>query len=346
MHPLSFDVAERGDQIVPCPLVARGRPVYSSEGAFAKPGPTGGASSTRVALAAAGEAPWVAVHTGVGPAKLLVSWTVADAGSRPQASPLPSAYVIDTSASSANGRDGEWRRELSAVSNTAGVRAHVIEFDGQSWVRLTLSGGIAGAPLPFEELALHDVSDGTDDCWLALGDARLAGLARGTLATAAAELPWAELIHERYPGYFPALIDETRVDESPARTLERLNELLATHSPVTRVAIAYDAASIQSIDADVAALEAMVAAVLRGARLPVLARQPAARGRGREAVEAFNRCIVAIERRYGLVPGPDLAAWFDAHPEQLDGEGHPSVEGRRAVARLWADALDVWYVPQ
>ena len=343
---LPFDVAERGEQSVPCPLVSRGRPTYSSDAAFAKTGSRGGAPSNGVSVAATDEAPWIAVHPGVGPTKLLVSWAVGHGGSRPAVGRVPSAYVIETSASSTSGRDGVWRRELSVESNTASARVHVIEFDGQSWVRLTLPAELVGSALPFDQLDLHDASNGTDDCWLALGDARLGALARGPSASDGGELCWAELVHERYPGYFPALVDESRVDESPERTLGRLSELLATHSPASRVAIAYGAASIQSIDADAAALDAMVAAVLQGGRLPVLARSPAMRVRARESVDAFNRCIATLERRHGLVPGPDLAAWFDAHPDQLDGEGQPSVEGRRAIARLWADAVDVWYVPQ
>jgi hypothetical protein len=286
------------------------------------------------------------MHTGVGPAKLLVNWAMANGGSRLGGDRAPSAYVIETSASSTNGRDGEWRRELSVDANTASARAHVVEFDGQSWLRLTLSSEPGGSALPFEQLDLHDASDGTDDCWLALGDAHLGAFARGPSEAHGEEFSWAELIHERYPGYFPALVHEARSSESPARTLERLSDLLAIHSSVSRVAIAYSAASIQDIDADAAALEAMVSAVLHRGHLPVVARQPVLRGRAGDAVDAFNRCISALEQRHGLVPGPDLAAWFDAHPDQLGDDGHPSVEGRRAIACLWADAVDVWYVPQ
>jgi hypothetical protein len=342
----TFEAAERGEQIVPCPLVPRERPTYSSDPAFAKAGSTIGVPSNAVSVAAPGEAAWVAVHAGVGPAKLLVSWACASRGSGSAIAPAPSAYVIETSASSANGRDGEWRHELSVDANTASARTHVVEFDGQSWLRLTLADVPVGSTLPFERLDLHDVSDGTDDCWLVLGDAHFAALAHTPLATDRVELCWAELIHDGYPGYFPALVDETRIDESPARTLERLNQLLAAHSAVRRVAIAYRAASVQSIDADAGALEAMVAMLLRGGRLPVVARQPAMRGQARDTVDAFNRRVAAVERRHGLQPGPDLAAWFDAHPEQLESEGQPSVEGRRAIARLWADAVDAWYVPQ
>jgi hypothetical protein len=336
-----FDVAERGEQIVPCPVVSRGRPVYSSGGAVSKMVSGRSGPSSAASGATQGEAPWMAVHAGVGPAKLLVSWGVDTAGRRPEPGRLPSAYVIETSASSTDGRDGEWRRELSVDRNAASARAHVIEYDGQSWVRLTFSGEPGGAVLPIDRLDLHDASDGTDDCWLVLGDARLVGLERAPLSADSGEGGWAALIHERYPGYYPALIDEARVAQSPAQMLERLPDLLALHSAARRVAIACGGASSQTIEADAAALEAMVATVLQSGRLPVVARQPAAGAR--DAADALNRCIDGLERRHGLLPGPDLAAWFDAHPDDLEGE--PSVEGRRAIAKLWADAVDAWYVP-
>jgi hypothetical protein len=347
MSRLSFDVAERGELIVPSPLVSRGRPTYSSNDALEMAGSPRNVASNGVSIAGPEGAPWIAVQAGVGPAKLLVKWAVAaNGGSRLGVERVPSAYVIETSSSSTNGRDGEWRRELSVEANTAKVRADVVDYDGQTWVRLTLASEPAGSALRIEPLDLHDASDGTDDCWLALGDARLGALARWPSQTDGEALCWAELIHACYPGYFPAHVDESRVDESPARTLARLGQLLATHSPVRRVAFSYSASSIEDLDADAAALDALVCAVLQSGRLPVLARQPALRGRARDAVDAFNRCITTLERRHGLVQGPDLAAWFDAHPDQLDGGGQPSIEGRGAIARLWADAVDVWYVPQ
>jgi hypothetical protein len=313
----------------------------SSDGAPSSGGPSSGGSI------AVGDEGWVAVHAGVGPEKVLVNWAALAGIPRKGPGAAPSAYVIETSASSTNGRDGEWRRELSVDQNTACARAHVIEFDGQSWVRLALAGEAGGAALPFERFDLHDASDGTDDCWLVLGDACLAGLeepGRGT--PGAGERGWAGLIHQRYPGYCPALIDEAQRDESPAHTLDRVAALLERHSPAKRVAIAYGADSFLSMVADAQALEALVAAVLSSGRLPVLARPPAPRGGARGGVDALHRQIAAIEQRHCLVPGPDLEAWFDAHPDQLDAEGRPTLEGCRAIARLWADAVDVWYVPQ
>lgn len=333
---LYFEVAERGEQAVPNPLVWRGRPAFSPDGVRSS-----GVASSALALVSE-DAAWLAVHAGVGPAKLLVSWAVAGTGAGDDAGVVPAAYVIESSASSTNGRDGEWRRELSVMHNAARSRAHVIEFDGQSWVRLGLPAASGSVSSAFERLDLHDASDGMDDCWLVLGDPFMAGLGAGPGAPG-----WAEIIHERYPGYFPAVIDETRRDEPPARTLERLDELLATHTAARRVVIAHGGASVGSAlrADDGAALDAMVAAVLGSGRLPVLSRPPAL-GRAREAITALHRDVAGIELPRGLVSGPDLASWFKAHPDQLGDDGRPSHEGLRAIQHLWAEALDVWYVPQ
>jgi hypothetical protein len=38
-------------------------------------------------------------------------------------------------------------------------------------------------------------------------------------------------------------------------------------------------------------------------------------------------------------------AFLAAHPEQIDADGRPTPEGRRAMQRLWVEALDVPCVP-
>jgi hypothetical protein len=54
----------------------------------------------------------------------------------------------------------------------------------------------------------------------------------------------------------------------------------------------------------------------------------------------------AEQRRQASNRYPDLHAWFEAHPEQLGGDGRPTPEGQNAIERLWAEALDGLYVPQ
>jgi acyl-CoA thioesterase I len=303
----SARIAELGLFSAPSPLVSRGKP--------------------RLASAAA-----VASNVGVGPARVFVRWALpAEVSAEPAAPPdVPAAYRVETSASSRDGHDGDWRVELVVAGNTARARGHDVEFDGQSWVRLVWAGTdgeVAGAPPARHpeaiELDVHDASNGTDDTWLVLGDELgLAGLEQ-----VKGEPGFPELVHESYPGYFPSLFNEARAGESPAQTLSRLEALLATHPHVRHVALVYSGAEPE-------ALEALILALVAAKRLPSVAR--------------FRRgdSLEALEARHGLAPGPDLRAWLDAHPEQLEGGRRPTAEGRRAIHRLWAEAMDVFYVPQ
>jgi hypothetical protein len=279
--------------IAPNPLVSRGKPVFS--------GPS-----------------WVAANIGVGPARVLVRWGLhADDGAAPGA---PAEYRLETSASSRDGLDGEWRVEVHISDNLALARAHDIEFDGQSWVRLSVPGEASTTRL---KLGVFDATDGTDDSWLILGDE----LGARGLEQVEGEPGYAELIHEAYPGYTPALVNEARAGEQPESTLARLESLLAVHPHVRHVALVYGAAGA-------AALEPLVLALLDAKRVPSIASC----SEGDE--------VAALVAQHGLVPGPDLRAWFGAQPEQLGAGQGLTPEGRRAVHRLWAEAMDVFYVPQ
>jgi acyl-CoA thioesterase-1 len=370
---LAFTVSERGGFIVPTPLVSRGKPAFDDRGLVSlEPAPVGEHLGWQTELRGQGE-PWLAVHAGVGPARLLVSWAARRPGVGARCV-QPASYRIESSASSTTGADGDYRLELRVTENEAPARAHVIEFDGQSWVRITFERVQAEEPVGIERLELHDASDGTDDVWLILGDE----LAREGLAANADGPGFAELIHERYPGYCPALIDETRSGERPEVTLARLPALLEAHSQARHVAIAYadapngeantygsdnlnadtklktdlsiDLSTRSNVGGEATALAALVSALIADDRSVTIARSPR---RGELAgthpgvgSSSLERVIVELEALSGLVPGPDLRSWFAAHPDQIDADGRPTPEGRRAMQRLWVEALDVLYVPQ
>jgi len=224
---------------------------------------------------------------------LLVSWAVADGLD------VPRAYRIETCCDSKDGRDGSWRCELEVSGNGSPERAHVVDFDGRSWVRLTL---LEGAPPDLERFDLHDASDGTDDVWLVAGDDT------GLLRPPGAGVPgFGELVNERYPGYYPALLHA----RGAASSAGGLPALLDLH-PYARHVLLVGASD-----------DARVRAVLDAGRVPLLLMQHPERE--------------VLERRYGLVPGPDLGEYrADALPS----------EARANLQRLCAEAFDVFYVPQ
>jgi acyl-CoA thioesterase-1 len=327
---MGFELAERGALLVPCPLVARAEARLFEDGGC------------------------VAREVGVGPARVLLSWAVGDEAR--SAAAVPRAYRIETSADSRDGVDGAWREELQVSDNEADARAHVIEFDGQSWVRMTVGEAATGLLQRVTRFDVHDASDGTEDSWLVLGDALAAtafAIEGGAVRSGAAQSgavdsepvrgepvrsghgpgkapSFAELVHESYPGYFPAVVGEGRRGESLAQTLARLPALLELHRHVRQVVLLYGE---RAGDADEASVRALLRALLDAGRVPVIGRLPVV------------RVSAALEAEHDLVPGPDLESWFEAHPDQLEN-GVPTALGVSHIHSLLAEALDVLYVPQ
>lgn len=61
-------------------------------------------------------------------------------------------------------------------------------------------------------------------------------------------------------------------------------------------------------------------------------------------VEAYNQAIAELRAEFGLPEGPDLYAWFQGHPEQIQPDQiHMTEEGNEAIRRLWAEAIAAAY---
>jgi acyl-CoA thioesterase I len=338
--------------IVPNPLISRNKPSFAGSGGSAAvhagrhtPG------SCWSVPAPSPEAPaWLALQVGVGPKRVLLSWTGSRAADYADASRgAPAIYLVETSADSSNGADGSWRVEASIHDNGVNARAHTFEFDGQSWVRLVvLQGAAAGSDVRIERLDVHDASDGTDDTWLVLGeDFGLGAVAGPTLAPPPS---FAELIHGEYPGYFPALINGRIAGETCAAGGARIAAVLALNPGCRHFAISYGAEEASTRDVSPEQFRVQLSALIRvlvdAERVPVLARIPFDLNGQQTNVGSYNGVIDELTREHGLLSGPDLYAWFKAHPEQIAAAGRTSADGCLAVQRLWAEALDAMYVPQ
>jgi hypothetical protein len=329
-----FSIAERGWLCVPCPLVSRGRVVLASNGGARglMRGSTQRGERAPWRAEAEGEA-WIEVQTGVGPDHVLVRLE-ATPGER-----LPARYRIESAVLGRDGR-GDWRPELTVVDNGARTRAHVIEFDGQGTLRVTFEAEQARPAL--SSVDVHDASDGTDDVWLVLGDA----LASLGLSEDGGAHGFAEGVHAGYAGYFPALIDESRAGESPGETLARLGALLELHADARRVALAFGGVDARALAA--APLAELARVLLAAGRIPMFSRAPMLDGSPRE-VASFNARLDALEHELGLARGPDPSAW--AKTWLVDGTADAPrlaalpAEARDALAALWVDAADVFYVP-
>ena len=336
-----------GGPLAAAPLVSRGRPVASH--------PAGGAVVVdgvyRTPAAWCGGHPtpddpsWVAIRLGAGYDRLLLSWTSSgnhDWADQVYGAPLD--YRIETSADSRDGRDGAWRTVVSVAGNPARARAHAFDFRRQRWVRLVvtrLPAPVNPWGLFLDEIDVHDLSRGGDDAWLFFGDS----ITSSVFDRAPARQPsFAEAIAARHPGYFPAMISAGKGSLRHADAVRRIDEALAL-APEARVVALGFGANDSDPDAFRADLVEVVRRVRAAGRIPVVARIPFRPGAPVDYPARLSAVVDEVTAALGLLPGPDLYAWFKAHPEQLRDGLHPDDRGAVEMSRLWAEAAAPLYPP-
>lgn len=334
-----------GGPLLPAPIVSRGKRVASW--------PRGGALvvdgvyRTRASWAGGHPSPdrpsWVAIELGTGYSRLLLSWTSSgnhDYTDRKYGAPAD--YRIETSADSTNGEDGAWWPAVIVTGNPVRTRAHALDFGGQRWVRLVVTGlspDVFEWGLQIDEIDVHDLSSGGDDVWVFFGDS----ITSSVFDRAPAHQPsFPEAIAARHPGYFPATIPAGVGRLHHADAVRRIDEVLALNPDAKVVALCFG-----SNDWDPAAfrrdLLEVVRAVRASGRIPIVPRIPFRSDSEVDWAARLNEAVDAVTAEQGLLPGPDLYAFFRAHPERLADGLHPDDAGAVEMLRLWAEAVAPLY---
>jgi lysophospholipase L1-like esterase len=280
---------------------------------------------------------------------LLLNWTASgsydyeetDYGS-------PGAYRIETSADSTDGEDGTWRKAAEVLVATTHGGSDAFAFDGQRWVKFVVTRTPDTSPngVQITEIDVHDVTVGASDSWFFAGDS-ITALA---FNRAPSHQPsFAAWVHERRPGYFPVMIDGGtggyRSDEGAAH----IGDWLARNPELHFWAIGYGTNDAAGNSTDTTRFRANMLTIIdsvRGAgRVPILATIPFATDGEHRNIPAFNRVIAELRTASSLPAGPDLYAWFAAHPEELADGVHPNDRGVVSMNRLWGEAVAVLYPP-
>ncbi|HEX8908007.1 MAG TPA: GDSL-type esterase/lipase family protein [Anaeromyxobacteraceae bacterium] len=336
-----------GGPLVAAPLVSRGKRVTSK--------PSGGEVLVdgiyRTSSVWAGGHPtpddpsWVAIRIGGGYERLLLSWTSSgnhDWTDQVYGAPLD--YHIETSADSSDGRDGTWRTVVGVADNPVRTRAHAFDFHRQRWVRLVvtrLPRKMNPWGLFLDEIDVHDLSRGGDDTWVFFGDS----ITSSVFDRAPAHQPsFAEAIAARHPGYFPAVVSAGKSCLHHGDAVRLVDEVLALNPDARVFALGFG-----SNDSDPAAFRADLVEVIRrvraAGRIAIVPRIPFRPGSPVDDPARLDAVVDEVTSTLGLPPGPDLYAWFAAHPDQLRDGLHPDDRGAVEMSRLWAEAAAPLYPP-
>ncbi|WP_437956311.1 GDSL-type esterase/lipase family protein [Sorangium sp. So ce119] len=345
--------------ITPNPIVSRGKPAFASSGTASviNDGKYRSAGTWIAGKPTAAAPAWVAIQVGTGYERLLLSWTASYNYNYTDVQyGAPGAYRVETSSDSTNGQDGTWKSVAEVTDNPVRTRAHSFDFGGQSWVRFVVTAApatTADAGVQLDEIDVHDISNGAEDTWFFLGDSITAfAYDRDTPAT---QPSFAENIHAAHEANYPAMINGgiggelTKATDDRPSALDRLDDVLEMNPDFHFFAIGYgtndswdqtDPSTFRSN------LQELIDRIQEAGRVPVLARIPFSPDGHHDTLDVFNQAIDELTQENGLVPGPDLYAYFEDHPEQLDDQVHPGPAGRVAMNKLWAEAVDVLYTGQ
>jgi lysophospholipase L1-like esterase len=275
--------------------------------------------------------------------QLLVTWTSSHNHDYfEQFYGAPRDYRLEVSADSTDGRDGHWAPVVVVAGNPARTRSHAIPFEGKRWVRLSVSAlpeRVNEWGLFLDELEIHDLSDGGDDAWLFLGDS----IGAGVFDRADGHRPsFADDVAAAHPGYTPLMINAGLPRLRSWEAIDHVDRILSLNPDARVVAV-----TIGSNDGDLPrlrqALHGIVGKIRAAGKVPLVARIPFQTKYGQDYVAVKNEVVDEVVRAEGLLPGPDLYAWFKRYPERLADGLHPDGQGSVDMQRLWAEAAAPLY---
>jgi lysophospholipase L1-like esterase len=218
---------------------------------------------------------------------------------------------------------------------------HGFDFTGQRWVKLVVTGAPAESPngVQIDEIEVHDVSAGVGGVWFFMGDS-ITAMAFGRPPKG--EPGFAARVHEEDVRAFPAVINGGVGGAKSDDGVRHVDAWLARSPDARFWGIGYGTNDAAGDEGDTSRFRAnmgtIVDRVLAAGRVPILATIPFASDGHHRNIPLFNAAIDDLRRSRALPQGPDLYAWFAAHPEELADGLHPSDRGVASINRLWAGA--------
>jgi lysophospholipase L1-like esterase len=336
------------------PLISRGVPVFASSEIY----PARDANDADYGTAWRGAIPgWIAYDLSrISPSRrsrVLVAW-FNDGITSPydhtiSAEPAYNSlsdYTVDANPARGGGSPpaSGWVTLVRVRGNVLHSRQHLVSLKGYNWVRIDVTAG-DGSP-ENEDAALnldvYDAAKGARDSWLFVGDSITMD---GTQHRAVGGVRnFSQLIAAARPRLYPSYEDGGIGSLLSADGARNVKTWLRTF-PGRYVGLSYgtnDANACVPTGTFGRNYVTMIQAVIAAHKVPVVPTIPWARAEGvQRCAPRLNARIRSLYRSYRkIVRGPDLWAYFKAHPGLIGGDGlHPSEAGYGAFRRLWASAM-------
>ncbi len=300
-----------------------------------------------------------ALNVGQGPSKLFITWdTRGDEAWASQdyvyaqgclhnlaiGSTLQN-FKIMTSANSTNGVDGDWQIAAEIGESGAASRGIAIDFEGMSWFRI-----LASTPAIYlEEVSAYDISNGGDDTWFFMGTS----ITQMGMKQYAVDSNFAQLIHARFPSYYPAMIRGGVACVTSQGVADALKYYAEYAGNVKYWAIEMgtnDAwvGNDYTVEQFTRNMQMIIDTAKAHGITPIIARMIATNPvySGWQVPQEFLDAIDKLVQDNNLIPGPDFYNYFLAHPELISEDGvHPAnPAGGAAMHRLWAEAVAPLYM--
>ncbi|MFA6289508.1 MAG: GDSL-type esterase/lipase family protein [Opitutaceae bacterium] len=361
-YSLSLMLIPAHGEIAPNPLVSVGKPVYSSsstglehinDGVFGgwMEGDPGRSKAWYAWDISPSNPSWIAMKIGTGCSKLLIHSDTSSLRSH-----RPYDYTIETSADSTNGSDGTWKTVVTFVGENTlkfsfaptSARNHVIDFEGQSWMRMTITSATKTKfdrhyGVVIDELSCFDATNGTPDSWIFIGD---------SITAEAYNHSFTDALHALSNANTPYMINCGIPGSSIYHWRDIIDKYLELYPDMKYWLImlgtndASTANRTANFEGYQTTMQLLIDRIKKAGHIPIIAKVPYNFKDGAypvSAIQQFNKIIDTLNSTNELLPGPDFYTYFQSHPEMFRDKLHPNAEGAVAYRKLWVEALEPLY---
>jgi lysophospholipase L1-like esterase len=339
---------------VPTMLISRNMPAFASSGTASDAND----SSFDTAWWSNGVPAWLAYNLSSVPAamreKVVLVWynetnsydhTVINES----AYNIPGSYTIDINFApgGASPPTSDWKTVVSVTNNHYHSRQHVFDMQRANWVRLyvTVSDGSTENYSARLNMDIYNAQYGLNDDFIDYGDSITGSMSHVTQGGVPA---FADMIHTRLADHFPIQENGSIGYLSSSAPIDPAHQYLQTWLsifPGKYVGLSYGTNDsygcvnpngiADKVYNNYVLMVKMVIAVGKVPIVPHMIWSP--RPDLRVCAIAINAKLDQLYKAYSqIIPGPDLFAVFQNHPEDFADQIHPNSQGAGLYRQAWA----------